>query len=149
MMVDAPPPLILGWREWAYLPQLHLEPIRAKVDTGAKTCALHAFYIEPFVDDGRDWVRFGMHPIARRKDVVVHCQAPLVDRRQVTDSGGHRERRYVIATEIALGPRRIHAEITLTDRETMRYRMLLGRNALRGFVIDPGRSYCQGRRRRG
>lgn len=142
-------PLTLGWREWAYLPQLHLEPIRAKVDTGAKTCALHAFYIEPFVNDGRAWVRFGMHPIARRKDVVVHCQAPLADRRQVTDSGGHRERRYVIETELQLGGRRFDAEITLTDRETMRYRMLLGRNALHGFVIDPGRSYCLGRRRSG
>lgn len=141
------PPLMLGWREWAYLPELHLEPIRAKVDTGAKTCALHAFYIEPFDRDGQGWVKFGMHPIARRKDVVIHCQAPLADRRAVTDSGGHRELRYVIETQLRLGTREFGIEITLTDRETMQYRMLLGRNALRGFVIDPSRSYCLGRNR--
>lgn len=139
--------ILLGWREWAWLPALHLEPIRAKIDTGAKTCALHAFYVEPFQRDDRRWVRFGMHPVARRKDREVHCEAPLMDRRQVTDSGGHAEMRYVIETPLRLGAQEFPVEITLTDRETMQYRMLLGRNALQGFIIDPARSYCLGRHR--
>ncbi|MDX9875659.1 MAG: ATP-dependent zinc protease [Spongiibacteraceae bacterium] len=144
--IDAP--TVVGWREWAYLPELHLEPIRAKVDTGAKTCALHAFYVEPFMKAEQPWVRFGMHPVAKRNDIVVHCEAPLADHRPVTDSGGHRELRYVIVTPIRLGSRLFSAEITLTDRESMQYRMLLGRNALSGFLVDPTRSYCLGRYRR-
>lgn len=139
---------VVGWREWAHLPQLHLEPIRAKVDTGAKTCALHAFYVEPFMKQEQAWVRFGMHPVARRSDIVVHCEAPLADRRPVVDSGGHCELRYVIETSVRLGSRIFSAEITLTDRETMQYRMLLGRNALSGFLVDPTRSYALGRYRR-
>lgn len=141
---DAP---LLGWREWVWLPALHLQPLRAKIDTGAKTCALHAFYVEPFRHRGGDWVRFGIHPQPKRSDIVVHCQAPLIDRRLVTDSGGHREQRCVIETGLRLGAAEIETEVTLTDRETMQFRMLIGRNALRGFVIDPVRSYCLGRHR--
>jgi hypothetical protein len=138
---------LLGWREWVRLPGLQLQPIRAKIDTGAKTCALHAFYVEPFRQLDADWVRFGIHPQPNRHDLVVHCTAPLVDHRVVTDSGGHREARYVIETEFQMGEHRFNAEVTLTDRDTMRFRMLLGRNALAGFMIDPGRSYCLGHRR--
>ena len=137
----------LGWREWVQLPQLQLTPIRAKIDTGARSCALHAFYVERFRRGGGDWVRFGIHPLIKRHDLVVHCEAPLIDRRIVTDSGGHREQRCVIETELQLGPHRIAAEVTLTDRETMQFRMLLGRNALRGFVVDPMRSFALGRTR--
>lgn len=138
---------LLGWREWVCLPELQLQPIRAKIDTGARTCALHAFYVEPFTRQGASWVRFGIHPLPNRYDLVAHCTAPLVDYRVVADSGGHREARYVIETELLLGEHRLRAEVTLTDRDTMRFRMLLGRNALAGFLIDPGRSYCLGRRR--
>lgn len=138
---------LLGWREWVQLPALHLTPIRAKIDTGARSCALHAFYVECFRRRGAEWVRFGMHPEIKRHDLVVHCEAPLIDRRIVTDSGGHREQRCVIETELRLGPHSVTTEVTLTDRETMQFRMLVGRNALRRFIIEPNRSFVLGRER--
>lgn len=137
---------IIGWREWVCLPQLHLRPLKTKIDTGAKTCALHAFYIEPFERDSLPWVRFGIHPRLDRRDLVVHCEAPLSDRREVTDSGGRRELRCVINTSLQLGDQLFSAEVTLTDRETLQYRMLIGRNALRGrYMVDPWRSFALGK----
>lgn len=134
--------LTLGWREWLALPEFGIAHIKAKIDTGARTSALHAFYLEPFTRDDTAWVRFGIHPRQGSSDEVVHCEAPVVDRRTVTDSGGHREERYVIRTLVSLGEQPESVEMTLTDRENMRFRMLLGRTAMRGkFVVDPGRSY--------
>lgn len=132
----------LGWREWVALPEFGIDYIKAKVDTGARTSALHAFYIEPFTRDDQPWIRFGIHPRQRSSEEVVDCEAAVVDRREVTDSGGHREERYVIQTVVKLGAEEIAVEMTLTDRENMRFRMLLGRTAMRGrFLVDPGRSY--------
>ena len=140
--------ILLGWREWVSLPELGLHAIKAKVDTGARTSALHAFEVRPFDADGRPRVEFKMHPI-QHDDTVVVCTADVVDRRQVRDSGGHREQRWVIETPVCLGPHCWPVEITLTARDDMLFRMLLGRTAMRGrAIVDPARSYLVGKRRK-
>lgn len=133
----------IGWREWLALPELGLPAIKAKIDTGARTSALHAWWIEPFTDGGAPWVRFHMHPLQRRTDLSVACTAPVHDQRMVSDSGGHREERYVIDTPIELGGRRWRIETTLTARDTMLFRMLLGRQALEGVSVVVGASFLQ------
>jgi hypothetical protein len=137
--------LVIGWREWVALPKLQLPAIKAKVDTGAKTSSLHAFEIHAFQDRGELKVRFKVHPLQGRRDVVVTCVAPVVDYRTVSDSGGHREKRYVIETELAIGELRLPIEITLANRETMSHRMLLGRSAMQAFMIEPSHSYLLGK----
>lgn len=139
---------ILGWREWVSLPALRLPLIKAKVDTGARTSTLHAFYVEAVPSSGGDFVRFGVHPLRGRSDVEVHCEAQILDRRVVCDSGGHREQRYVILTSLAFGGCTWPIEVTLTNRENMLFRMLLGRTAISGRgIVDPSRSFVKGRQR--
>lgn len=136
----------LGWREWVELPQLGLPPIKAKVDTGARTSCLHAFELQEFTaEQGGEWVRFKVHP-HQHDDQVAVCEAPVFDRREVTDSGGHREQRIVISSRIVIGSWQEEIELTLTARDTMKFRMLLGRTAMtKGqFLVDPSLSYQTG-----
>jgi len=141
------PPGRIGWREWLTLPDLGIQAIKAKVDTGARTSALHTFGLEPFEKDGMLKLNFGIHPLQRRKDIEVNCVADVVDRRRVTSSVGQSEMRYVIRTTVALGEFKWPIELTLTNRRSMRFRMLLGRAAISGpLLVDPAKSYLTGRR---
>ena len=139
--------IVLGWREWVSLPELNIDAIKAKVDTGARTSALHAFTVEPFNDRGVLKVRFAVHPIQRRNDIEVSCVANVKDERTVTDSGGHKEKRFVIETLISLGGETWPIELTLTNRDSMGFRMLLGRTALKGrYLVKSDSSYRIGKR---
>jgi len=136
-----------GWREWVQLPELGLRNIKAKVDTGARTSALHAFEVRPFEEDGRQRVEFKIHPNQRDNDTVKVCVADVIDERVVRDSGGHSEKRWVIETPVRIGKQTWQIELTLTSRDDMIFRMLLGRTALRGrALVDPSRSYRVGKR---
>lgn len=135
----------MGWREWVGLPQLQIPLLKAKVDTGARTSALHTFGLETFTRDGQQWVRFNLHPVQKRTDIAITAESPVVDQRWVTDSGGHQEYRYVISTPLRVGTVEYPIEVTLTTRDTMRFRMLIGRTALVGrFLVDSAQSYVFG-----
>jgi hypothetical protein len=139
--------MVIGWREWLALPDFGIQAIKAKVDTGARTSALHTFGLEPFEKDGTLKVKFTVHPLQRRKGIEVSCVADVVDRRRVTSSAGQSEMRYVIQTTVALGEIRWPIELTLTNRRSMRFRMLLGRAAITGrLLVDPAKSYLTGRK---
>tara|TARA_R100001440_G_C2481058_1_gene113377 strand:- start:125 stop:547 length:423 start_codon:yes stop_codon:yes gene_type:complete len=134
----------IGWQEWGVLPELHINPIHMKVDTGAKTSCLHAFKLELFERDNKEWLRIYMHPEQGSLREQI-CEAPVFDKREVTDSGGHTETRYVIRTRLQLGTFDELVELTLTNRDTMKFRMLLGRQAMRGhFIVDPQASHLLG-----
>ncbi|MCL7927107.1 MAG: RimK/LysX family protein [marine benthic group bacterium] len=140
---------IIGWREWVRIPELGIDRIKAKVDTGARTSSLHAFDLHEFVRDGRPFVRFMIHPEQRKARPEIPAELPLLARRRVRDSGGKVELRPIVETEIELHGQRWPIELTLTRRDAMGFRMLLGRQAIRGhFIVDPGASYRAGKRPR-
>lgn len=141
--------IMLGWREWVRLPDLGIEAIKAKVDTGARTSALHAFKLRTFSENGQDKVEFQIHPLQKNESTIVSCVADILDQRIVTDSGGHKEERLVISTTLCIGAYSWPIEATLTARDNMLFRMLLGRTALTGRAqVNPARSYLVGKKRR-
>ena len=141
--------MVIGWREWVGFPSLGIPQIKAKVDTGARTSCLHAFLVEPFERDGMPWVRFDIHPSQRSDSAAVRCEAPVLDKRVVRDSGGHEELRFVIEAAVSIGECTHTIEVTLTDRDSMKFRVLLGRTAINGnYMVDPSRSYLKGKKKR-
>ena len=137
--------LQIGWEEWVSLPDLGLPIIKAKIDTGAKTSAIHAFMVEKIVEGNETKVRFGIHPIPNQPEIEIYCKAHLVDEREVTSSNGQTELRYVIRTIVQFANKKWPIEMTLTDRETMAYRMLIGRTAMEGRLsVVPGKSCLLG-----
>lgn len=146
-MTAAPDKPLIGWREWIALPELGIPGIKAKVDTGAKTSCLHAFEVGVRSADEGLMVDFKIHPLRKRKDIVISCSAPLADRRVVRDSGGHAEERLVVNSRLQVGPVDIVTEFTLTNRDDMIFPMLLGRRAIQagGLLVDVNQSYCYGR----
>jgi hypothetical protein len=136
---------IIGWREWATFPGLGVEKVNAKIDTGARTSAIHAFRIKEKVVDGIPHVTFSLHPIQRRKIPEIFCSVPIADKRVITSSNGQKQNRIVIKTPMTLGGRTWPIELTLTDRDEMTFRLLIGREALRNrFLIDASGSHRLG-----
>ena len=138
--------ITVGWREWVSLPELGIGPIKAKVDTGARSSALHAYGMERFKRDGESWIRFRVHPIQKNTRIEVISEAPVIDERRVKSSSGNVTLRPVVLTTLEWFGETRQIELSLTRRDAMGFRLLLGREALRGrCLIDPGRSYLGGR----
>ncbi|MFT5190039.1 MAG: hypothetical protein ACI9DF_002808 [Verrucomicrobiales bacterium] len=138
---------VIGWREWLRFPGLGIPGIKAKIDTGARSSALHTHACEVFVRNGKDWARFQLHPLRQRGDLELTCEAPIVGYRNVKNSGGHQEKRPFIVATAAMGAVKWDIELSLTNRESMKFRMLLGRAAIAGrFSVDPQRSYLLSKR---
>lgn len=135
-------PTEIGWREWVGLPELGVEAIQAKIDTGADSSSLHAFNQQRFTKDGGNWIRFEIHPRRGAQGATVSCEAPIALERKVRNPGGRSELRPVISTPLILNGVPIRSLINLTERDEMSFRMLIGRRTLRGkFLVNPGRSY--------
>ena len=140
--------LTFGWREWVSLPDIGIKQIKAKGDTGARTSALHAFELRPYSENGRDRVEFSIHPLQKDVDTVVTCNADVLDTRIVTDSGGHKEERFVIETTLSIGNMAWPIEVTLTSRDDMLFRMLLGRTAIKNrALVNAARSFLVGKKK--
>jgi len=140
--------ITLGWRERLALPQLGIDRLKAKLDTGARSSSLHVDTLEPFERDGATWLRFSMTVGRRHHPRTVQCEAPALGRRVVTDTGGHGTERWFVRTDVLLAGERYPIEVSLTDRRHMLFPMLLGRSALLGrFAVDPSLSYTQPRPR--
>ena len=140
---------VIGWREWVKLPDLGVGRIKVKVDTGARSSALHAFDVEEFTKDGETWVRFKIHPDQRNSKRTVNAEAKILDYRLVKNTGGKSTKRPVIITNVSLLGITWPVELTLANRDEMGFRMLLGREAIRRrLLVDPGGSYYGGKPKR-
>jgi hypothetical protein len=138
-----------GWREWVGLDGLGVNRIKAKLDTGARTSAIHAFDVESFSRDGERWVRFSIHPLQKNDNVAIACEERVADIRTVSNPGSRRERRYIIRTELSVGGESWPIDLSLTNRDEMGFRMLIGRTAMSGkLLVDPDHSYRVGKARR-
>ncbi len=132
----------IGWREWLSLPELGIVAVKAKIDTGARSSAIHAFDLQTFSAEGKLMVRFKVHPYQRDSHTTVISEAEILEEREVRNSGGHTEVRLTIVTLLMIGGSQWPIELTLTNRDVMGFRMLLGRQAVRDrFLVDPGKSY--------
>ena len=140
----------IGWKEWFELPCLALPAIKGKIDTGAKTSSLHAFNIESFYLEDVEYVRFDVHPLQKDKTLTQHCIARVVERRMVSDSGGKKEKRFVIKSDLKIGEKKLRIELTLANRDSMVFRMLLGREAIKQakMVVDVSRGFIQGKQKK-
>jgi ribosomal protein S6--L-glutamate ligase len=139
---------VIGWREWASLPELGVPLIKVKIDTGAKTSALHAYNIKLTKIAGKDYAEFVIHPIQKNDLVCIPCKAEIVGMKIVKSSNGIKQTRPVVHTLINIGGQERDIHITLTNRDIMHHRMLLGRTAMENLLIDPSKSYCQGKIKR-
>ncbi|MGA1840063.1 MAG: ATP-dependent zinc protease [bacterium] len=138
---------IIGWREWVSLPDLGIKSIKSKIDTGARSSAIHAFDIRPFFREGKQKVHFKVHPYQKNSSKTITAEAYVIDERKVRNSGGDSELRFVIQTTVKLKGFQWPIELTLTNRDVMGFRMLLGRQAIRKrFLTDPGKSFLLSRR---
>jgi ribosomal protein S6--L-glutamate ligase len=136
---------IIGSEEWIRIPELNIPAVKARIDSGAKTSTLHAYNIQTFEDNGKEYVRFDVHPVQHNRRISVRCKAELVGRRVIKSSSGDRQKRYVIKTPITLGGETWDIEVTLTNRDNMGYRMLIGREAMRGrYIVDPEQKFVFG-----
>lgn len=140
----------IGWKEWFELPCLGLPAIKGKIDTGAKTSSLHAFNIENFYLEDVEYVRFEVHPLQKNKKLTRPCVARVVDRRMVSDSSGKKEKRFVIKSDLKIGEHKFRVELTLANRDSMAFRMLLGREAVKQakMLVDVSKSFLQGKKGR-
>ncbi len=137
----------IGWKEWVSLPAIDIPAIKAKIDTGARTSALHTYQLERLSRNGKDIVRFNIHPLQKNTDNLIACESEIHDVRVVKDSGGHEEERIFIQTPVSIHDKIWDIEISLTSRENMLFRMLLGRTALisGGMIVSPELKYTAGR----
>ena len=134
---------VLGWREWVSLPELGIDRIKVKVDTGATNSALHAYNLNLISKNGGDWIHFDVHPDQNDDSTIKSCMVRLTDRRWVTNSGGTREKRFVIETPIRICNKEWPIILTLCNRDEMGFRMLIGRSAIKGkYMVDPAKSFC-------
>lgn len=141
-MQSDPSYTLVGWREWVSLPSIGVTWIKAKCDTGARSSALHAFGVEEFHRGGDLWVRYSVHPWQKSDEAAVPVESKVLDVRTVRSSSGHEEERYAVLMDLRLAGRTISTAVTLSKRDEMGFRMLVGREALaQGYVVDSSRSY--------
>ncbi len=135
----------VGWAEWLTIPELGIPYIAAKIDTGARTSCLHTFSVDAFERRGETWLRIGLHPIKGNSDIEIWREIKAKEQRAVTDSGGHTEQRWVVELDLVIAGQTIRADVTLTNRDNMAYRMLLGRTAMTKRIrVNPGSKWLCG-----